>query len=391
MNRKTEGLLAGLRVLEFGHIAAGPFTGSLFADLGADVVKIERPGVGDGMRQWQPLTPNEAGEVFSENFASINRNKRSITLDLKDADQIACLRKLCAKADVIIENYRPGVLKRLKLSYEDLVELNPGLVYCSLSGYGQTGPYAGRGAFDVTIQALSGVMSVTGEDGGPPAKCGVPIGDFCAGLYGAFSILAVIIDRQKSGRGAFIDCTMLGSLIGVAALQTSEYFGTGKAQKARGSAHPRNAPYQAFRGSDTYFAIAAGNDKLWNEVCEAVGLPDLVDDPLFTTQTLRAKNQQELFTILQPIFEHHKASYWLEEMDRRGVPCAPINTYPELFEDPHVRHMDLVRTLTLPNGVETKTVTFPIKISGQNFDIYAPPPTIGEHNEAVMTEWLGEK
>jgi crotonobetainyl-CoA:carnitine CoA-transferase CaiB-like acyl-CoA transferase len=388
MMASPDGLLSGLRVLEFGHIAAGPFAGSLFADLGADVVKVERPDGGDGMREWPPLEANANGEVFSGNFASLNRNKRSISVDLKDETEVERLRDLCATVDVIIENFRPGTLARVGLGYDDLNGRNPGLVYCSLSGYGQTGPYAQKGAFDVTVQALSGVMSVTGEEGRPPVKCGVPIGDFGAGLYGAFSILAVIVARQRSGRGAYVDCSMLGSLLGMSALQTSEYFGTGAAQTALGSAHPRNAPYQAFRGSDTHFAIAAGNDKLWREVCHAVALPELVADPRFETRLSRARNQKELAAILQKVFEAKPVRHWLSEMDERGVPCAPINTFPEVVSDPHVAHMDVVQPLRLPNGVHTKTVTFPVKISGNDFKIVKAPPELGAHNDEVFDTWL---
>jgi crotonobetainyl-CoA:carnitine CoA-transferase CaiB-like acyl-CoA transferase len=380
--------LAGLRVLEFGQIAAGPFTGSLLADLGADVVKVENPQGGDGMRQWPPLTPNAAGETFSENFAALNRNKRSIAIDLKDARAVARLKRLTAKTDVIVENFRPGVLSRLGLGYEDLSRANPRLVYCSISGYGQTGPNADRGAFDVTVQAVSGLMSVTGEEGAPPVKCGVPVGDFCAGLYAAYCIVAAVMESQKTGTGRYIDCSMLGSLLGVAALQTSEYFGTGKAPRRLGSAHPRNAPYQAFRGADKYFVIAAGNDKLWGEVCQACGVEPLVKDPRFLTQRDRAKNQHELVEILAPIFATRTADDWLAEMDRRGVPCAPINSYPEILADPQVAHMGLVMDLRLPNGVATKTVGFPVTMTGYRFAVDGMPPKLGEHNDEVFAQWL---
>ena len=264
--------LAGVRVLEFGQIAAGPFVGSLLADLGADVVKVERPVVGDGLRAWPPLTAGTAGDVFSENFASINRNKRSITADLKNKNDVEHLKNLVTVCDVVIENYRPGLLPRLGLGYEDFKKIKPKLVYCSVSGFGQIGENATKGAFDVTVQAFSGLMSVTGETDGDPIKCGVPVGDFCAGLYAAYAILARLMQARQTGLGAYIDCSMLGSLIGISALQTSEFFGTQNTPQALGSAHPRNAPYQAFRSKDEYFVIAAGNDRLWEEVAEAVGL-----------------------------------------------------------------------------------------------------------------------
>lgn len=385
---RASGPLTGVRVLEFGAIAAGPFTGSLLADLGADVVKVERPDGGDGMRDWPPLSGNQDGEVFSENFASLNRNKRSIAINLKDPVDHERLTGLCAVADVILENFRSGVLRGLGFGYEELSEVNPAIVYCSISGYGQHGPYAKKGAFDVTIQGMSGLMSVTGEEGAPPVKCGVPIGDFCAGLYAAYSITAALMEARETGQGRYIDCSMLGSMIGVAALQTSEYFGTGKKPRAMGSAHPRNAPYQAFKASDDYFIIAAGNDRLWREVADAVGLIELVDDPRFGTQQDRARNQEALAGLLEPRFATRTAREWLDEMDGRGVPCAPINTYEQVLADPHVQGMELVQPLTLPNGVETRTTSFPVHMTRYQFTVHRPPPRLGEHTEEVFQDWL---
>jgi crotonobetainyl-CoA:carnitine CoA-transferase CaiB-like acyl-CoA transferase len=381
--------LAGLRVIEFGQIAAGPFAGALLADLGADVVKVERPDGGDGMRNWPPLS-RAGNRAFSENFASINRNKRSLALDLKSAEDLALLRRLAAKADVIVENFRPGVLERAGLGYQALSALRPCLVYCSITGYGHRGPYADRGAFDVAVQAVSGLMSVTGEEGRPPVKCGVPVGDFCAGLYASYCILAAVMRARETGRGAFIDCSMLGSMLGIAALQTSEYFGTGRTPRRLGSAHPRNAPYQAFEAQDAWFVIAAGNDRLWREVCLAVGRPGLAEDPRFLTQGLRAANQVALAALLQPLFAEKPAAHWQDEFDRRGVPYAPINTYQDILADEHVAAMGLVQELRLPNGAETRTIGFPIGISDYAFALRRSPPELGEHNAEVLAEWLGE-
>lgn len=383
------GPLAGLRVLELGQIAAGPFAGSLLADLGADVVKIERPDGGDGMRNWPPLSEAVDGTPCSENFASLNRNKRSVTLDLKSPQDTAVLKDLVAVSDVLLENFRPGVLQKLGLAYVDLEPLNAGLIYCSISGYGQTGPYAEKGAFDVTVQAMAGIMSVTGQDDGPPVKCGVPVGDFCAGLYAAYCVVSVLNQVRNSGRGAYIDCSMIGSLIGISALQTSEYFGTGKAPARLGSAHPRNAPYQAFRACDDDFVIAAGNDRLWGAVCDAVGLPGLASDPRFRTQALRAANQSEMVRILAPKFANKTVRDWLGEMDRRGVPCAPINSFGDTLADPHVVEMGIVHPLILNNGVATKTTGFPIKISSFDYTVERPPPGLGEHNIEIIEDWVG--
>ena len=391
MPNSSQGPLAGVRAVELGQIAAGPFAGSLLADLGADVVKIERPDGGDGMRSWPPLSaPATGGTPFSENFASLNRNKRSVVLDLKDRAGVDRLLRLAEAADVMVENYRPGVLARLGADYAAVSARNSRIVYCSISGYGQTGPYAGKGAFDVTVQGMSGLMSVTGEPGGGPVKCGVPVGDFCAGLYAAYAIIANLMRARETGHGAYIDCSMLGSLVGVAALQTSEYFGTGRAPRLFGSAHPRNAPYQAFRASDGHFIIAAGNDRLFEHVCDAVGLPGLADDPRFASQLLRAEHQDALVAILAPRFAERSAARWLEEMDARGVPCAPINDYPSVLGDPQVAHLGLVHPLTLPNGVRTRTTGFPVAMSGYAFEVRRSPPALGAHTGEVLEEWLGE-
>lgn len=385
-----DGPLAGVRVLELCQIAAGPFAGSLLADLGADVVKIESPGGGDGMRNWPPLTTGGAGEIFSENFASVNRNKRSVCIDLKDPEGISLAKRLVTKCDVLIENFRPGVLPRLGLGYDDLKAKSPKLIYCSISGYGQEGPYSRKGAFDVTVQGMSGLMSVTGNEGEPPVKCGVPVGDFCAGLYASYVILAALLKVRTEGKGAYIDCSMLGALLGVSALQTSEYFGSGLPGKRLGSAHPRNAPYQAFQASDAYFIVAAGNDVLWREVCLAVGKRELADDQRFKSQPDRAKRQVELAAILQAEFSNRTASEWLRELDGRGVPCAPINTFSDILVDPHVQAMDLIKPLVLPNNTQTRTVGFPVKMTDYSFSVYRPPPSLGEHTDEIVDEWLKE-
>jgi succinate--hydroxymethylglutarate CoA-transferase len=391
MRSQQKAPLAGLRVLEFGQIAAGPFAGSLLADLGADVVKVERAGDGDGMRQWPPLMggPDDASR-YSGNFASINRNKRSITVDLKTPEDKATVIELARAADVVVENFRPGTLDRLGLGYDVLAEANPKLVYCSISGYGQTGPYARRGAFDVTVQAVSGLMSVTGDENGEPAKCGVPVGDFVAGLYAAYTIMAAVHRSQRTGRGGRIDCSMLGTLLGISALQTSEYFGTGRDPRRLGSAHPRNAPYRAFRAADKSFVVAAGNNDLWRRFCGVVDMPQLVDDPRFRTQELRARNQDELADVLARPFLRKNAGPWLTAFEEAGVPCAPINTYSEILADPQVEAMGLVRPLSLPNGVTTNTVTFPVPITGHVTEL-RPPPLLGEHNDEVLKEWRDER
>ncbi|MED4240389.1 CoA transferase [Priestia megaterium] len=387
MNLPSKQPLSGIRVLEFGQIAAGPYTGMLLADLGADVVKVENPNGGDGMRLWPPFVQNEEEEEYSANFSSLNRNKRSICIDFKDKQQLATLRELCLQADVIIENFRPGVLKKFALDYESLSSVHPKLIYCSISGYGQEGPYANKGAFDVTVQAISGLMSVTGEEDGEAVKCGVPVADFAVGLYAAYTITAAVLNVEKGGEGTQIDCSMLGSVLGISALQTSEYFGNKQSPKRLGTAHPRNAPYQGFYGSDKPFVIAAGNNKLWKEVCEATGLEELFTDPRFVNQTARAKNQKELAALLQKVFSTKPAESWIAEFDQRGVPSAPVNDFSEALASPMAQSLNIVRDLPLPNGSSIPTVGFPVKVKGYEFSVYRKPPLLGEHTNEVLQEW----
>jgi len=370
--------LTGLVVAEFCNVAAGPFCGMLLADAGADVIKIEPPG-GDMLRAWPPHT-----DGFSENFASLNRGKRSIQLDLKNpADRDIAFRIMC-RADVVLENNRPGVMERLGLGWTGLRAVNPKLVYCSISAYGQMGPRAEEGGFDVTLQAGSGVMSITGEPGGAPVKCGVPIADFTAGLYGAFAVSSAIARVRAGGEGVHIDVPMLGTTLAIAALQTSEYFGTGRNPQALGSAHPRNAPYQAYPARDRYFVIAAGNDKLWGSVCEVVNKRDLAADPRFLTVRDRAKNQVELAEKLSAIFRERDAGDWLTAFQNAGVPCSLINSYAEAVADPQVDAYGWVQPLTLPGGAETRTFGSPIAVDGKIAPLQRRPPLLDEDRAAIL-------
>jgi crotonobetainyl-CoA:carnitine CoA-transferase CaiB-like acyl-CoA transferase len=374
-------LLAGLRVVEFCSTAAGPFCAMLLADMGAEVVKVEPPE-GDALRQWPPIT-----EGFSENFASLNRNKKSVALDLKDPAAAAIARRLVLDSDVLVENNRPGVMERLGLGYAALSREKPSLVYCSISAYGQQGPRATEGGFDLTIQAAAGVMSVTGEEGGAPVKCGVPVSDFASGLYGAFAIAAAIAQVRAGGRGAHLDVPMFGCTLAIAALQTSEYFGTGRSPRKLGSAHPRNAPYQAFRAADGYFAIAAGNQGLWLKVVEAVAQPQLAQDPRFGSTRERAANQAALREILEGVFTTKPAAHWLTVFRAAGVPHAPINDYASALADPQVAHAGWVQPLSLPGGAQTKTFASPLRIDGEGASVDRPPPALGEHTQEIRDRY----
>ncbi|MEZ5739981.1 MAG: CoA transferase [Burkholderiaceae bacterium] len=368
--------LAGIKVIEFTNILSGPFCGMLLADMGADVVKVEKPS-GDDMRFWPPIT-----DGYSENFASVNRNKRSIAMDLKSADDRALARELCAGADVIIENNRGGVMDRLGLGYADIKALNPAIIYCSINAFGSQGPYANRGGFDLVIQAESGIMSVTGEDA--PVKCGVPISDTATGLYGAFAIAAALREVASTGQGVHIDASMLGASLGISALQTSEFFGAGKSSPRMGSRHPRNAPYQAFKASDGFFCIAAGNDKLYRDVCLQVGMPELIEHPDYKSTALRAKNQAALADILAVPFLTKTADEWIRIFGECGVPCG-LTIRAGARSSVQVRHCGWVQDTTLPNGVRTKTFGSPDPPSDSPVgeDPASMPPALDEHGAQI--------
>ena len=375
--------LAGIRVLEICNVAAGPFCALLLADLGADVIKLENPDAGDTLRAWPPHTGPE-NDRLSENFASLNRNKRSVTLDLKNPDDNAKAKNLIANSDVLIENNRPGVMKRLGLDFDSALAINPKLIYCSISAYGQTGPRANEGGFDVTIQAMSGIMSVTGEPDGAPVKCGVPVADFTAGLYGAMSICAQLRAVAQSGKGVHIDVPMMGTSLAIAALQTSEYFGVGKDPVKLGSAHPRNAPYQAFKAKDDYLVMAAGTQALWETVCQILKSPELLKDERFTSTALRAKNQIALKELIEVILQKDTAANWIAQFSQAGVPCCPINQYSAVLNDPQTLAMGWVQPIVMANGQQTKTVINPIKFNGTTAPIERRPPRLGEHNSEIV-------
>lgn len=370
--------LKGRRVIEFCEVAAGPFCGMLLADMGAEVIKVER-AQGDAMRMWPPIT-----EGYSENFASINRGKKSVVLDLKSEQGIAAAKALILSADVVIENFRPGVMNRLGIGYEAMRAQKESLVYCSISAFGQSGPRSKEGGFDLTMQAMAGVMSVTGEPGGAPVKCGVPLCDFVSGLYGSYAVAAGLLEADRTGQGQHTDVAMLGATLAIAALQTSEYFGTGNDPKKLGSAHPRNAPYQAFRSADGHFGMAAGNNKLWQSVCEVVGLPELANQERFANPTLRAANQVELLGLLEEVFVTKPTADWLAAFAKAGVPSSPINTYSQALQDPQVQHMGWVQDLTLPGGHDTQTFGSPLRFNDQPNPITSRPPVLGEHTEDVL-------
>lgn len=376
--------LDGVRVVEVCHVASGPYCGMLLADMGADVVKVENPNGGDSMRRWPPFT-----EGFSENFASVNRNKRSIALDLKDADQRRTALDLMAAADVVVENNRSGVMDRLSLGYADIEAVNRAVVYCSISAFGQDGPRSAEAGFDLTVQAMSGIMSVSGEPEGRPVKCGVPVSDFATGLYAAFAITSALHRSRATGTGVHIDASMLGSSLAIAALQTSELFGSGRDPVALGASHPRNAPYEVFACKDGYVAMAAGNDGLFAAFARAFERSELLDDPRFGSTADRAVNQVVLKGIVEDAFARRSRTEILQILRDAGVPGSSINTYSEALADPQVTAMGWVEPLELPGGGVTRTFASPLRFSGEGFPVYRRPPMLGEHGDDVADELNG--
>lgn len=379
--------LKGVRVLEFGHFAVGPFTSMLLADWGADVVKIEPPG-GEMLRNWPPLI-GSAGHEFGMYFAAINRNKRSVVIDLKSASGLVQARRLAAAADIVIENYRPGVMDKLGLGYHDLVQLNPRLVYCSVSGYGQTGPDRDKGAFDIAIQGRSGIMSVTGDEDGPPAKCGVPLADYSTATYAALSCIVGLRRAETTGEPCRLDVPMLSCMLSLSVLQTSEYWGAGVLPRRLGTRHPMNAPYQAFQGSDgKWFILAAGTDHHWTRVCKVLGSSELLADARYGSPEGRADNQVELGKRLQALFLMQPAATWLDRFDQAEIPCAPILDYSEVLDSEHVKQIGLVHSMRIPDGTAVPTIGNPVTMSNFAFSITQQPPIAGAHGPDVQREWL---
>jgi formyl-CoA transferase/CoA:oxalate CoA-transferase len=353
----------------------------LLGDLGADVVKVERPG-GDGFRSWGA---QDGGDGSA--FLQLNRNKRSIVLDLKKPEDQEAARQLALQFDVVVENYRPGVMQKAGLSYERLREIHPRLIYCSISGYGQTGPLKDRGGFDLILQGHGGVMSVTGQPGQPPVKAGVPIIDFGASAHAAIGILAAYLGRKETGRGQFVDVSLLDVPVSWLGLLAAKYWATGEVSSAMGSAHPLSSPYQGFATADGYVTIAAGNQSLWASTCRALGLEHLLDDPRFVDNDTRARNQTELVPLIEAVLSTQGTQYWIDWIAAHGVPCGPIYTVDQVLSDPQVLHRNMVLELEHPRLGKINVIGSPIKLSETPVTMRRPPPALGEHTAEVAAEF----
>ncbi len=376
------GPLTGMKVIELAHIMAGPVCGLMLADMGADVIKVEKPD-GDDSRRFVP--PDIAGE--SAAYMMMNRNKRGIALNLKMPDAVTALRRLLAEADVVIENYRMGTMEKLGLGYEDLRKVNPRLIYCEISGFGRTGPYAQRGGFDLIAQGMSGLMSITGEGPGrPPVKPGAPISDITAGIIGAMGVSAAYARVLQTGEGQKVDASLFEAAITQTYWQSAIAFATGTAPGPLGSAHPLNAPYQSFRTSDGWINVGAANQRNWERFLEVIGAPELGDDPRFANNHGRMENLTALEAILNEKLATETTATWLERMEQAGLPAGPVLNILEMQRDPQALARDMIVELDHPVAGPVKTLGHPVKFSETPASIRQAAPVLGQHSREVLRE-----
>ena len=375
--------LAGVRVLDISQVMAGPYACMLLADLGADVIKIEPPGGGDqtrGAMGFKMKGPDSLG------FLNMNRNKRSVVLNLKSDAGRELLLRMAKDADILLENYRPGAMKRLGLGYDVLKEINPRLVYTSISGFGQTGPWADRPGFDLMAQAMSGVMSVTGYPGGPPVKAGVPVADIGCALFAIYGTLSAYIGAKATGLGQYIDASLFDSAMAFSVWDICDYWGTGKPPEPLGTANKMTAPYQAMASSDGYFVMGANNQKLWLKLCALIHRPDLAGDARFSTISLRLANRAALETELERSFRQQPKDYWVDTLLAAGIPAGPILSYPEAFGSEHAKVREMRMEIDHPIEGTVPNIGFAVKLSGTPQQVRRHPPLLGEHTAEVLAK-----
>ncbi len=375
--------LSGVRVLDISQVMAGPFACMLLGDLGADVIKIEPPRTGDQTRGAMgfKLKGND-----SLGFLNMNRNKRSVVLDLKSAAGRSVLLRLAKDADILVENYRPGAMRRLGLGYEDLKKVNPRLVYTSISGFGQTGPWADRPGFDLMAQAMSGVMSVTGYPGMPPVKAGVPVADIGCALFAVYATLAAFIGARQSGEGQYVDAALFDAAMAFSVWDICDYWGTGKEPEPLGTANKMTAPYQAMAASDGHFVMGANNQKLWILLCQVMGREELLEDERFSTIALRLANRAALQQELETTFRTQPKGFWVRLLLDNGIPAGPILSYPEAFGSDHAKARAMRMEIDHPVEGKVPNIGFPVKLSGTPQQVRRHPPLLGEHTAQVLAE-----
>lgn len=373
--------LEGIRVLDLTRALAGPFCTLMLGDNGADVIKVEIPGTGDDTRKWGPPFIGEE----SAYYLSINRNKRSLTLNLQDAQAKEVFMKLAKDTDVVVENFTPGVMGRFGLDYDAVKAVNPKVVYCSISGFGQDGPYRNRPAYDQIMQGVGGLMSITGEPDGEPQKIGIAVTDIGAGMWSAFAIMAALHYREKSGEGQYIDISMLDAQVAWLTYQAAFFFANGEAPKRMGAAHPTLVPYQAFMCNDgKYINVAVGSERIWERFCKGMGREDLKDHPDYATNSVRVNNRGAIVSMLQEIFLTRPVAEWVEDLQAANVPCGPINDLADVFADPQVLARNMYLEMPHPTLGSIKQTGLPIKFSLTPGGLDRHPPLLGEHNQEIL-------
>ncbi|MCA3376353.1 MAG: CoA transferase [Roseomonas sp.] len=380
------GPLSGLRVLDLTRVLAGPTCTQMLGDLGAEVIKIERPEAGDDTRGFAPpFVPNTKESAY---FVGVNRNKKSVTLDIAKPEGQAIIHKLLEHCDILVENFKVGALAKYGLGYEQLAKTHPRLIYCSITGFGQTGPYAPRPGYDALIQAMGGVMSLTGDPNGSPQKVGVPVADLFAGLYGCIGILAAVNHRNNTGQGQQIDIGMLDTHVAWLANQGMNYLATGENPPRLGNQHPNIAPYQEFPTKDGYIILAVGNDPTFERFCKAFGQEALLADPRFATNPIRVQNRQLVTDTLTPVMKSKTTAEWIEALEALKIGCGPINTLEQVFADPHVQAREMVVEMAHGSGETVKVIANPVKLSATPPSYRSAPPVLGEHTQNVLTDVL---
>ena len=377
--------LKGIRVLDLTHVLAGPFCTQILGDLGAEVIKIERPGVGDPTRRMPPHTMKDQ----SLYFMSLNRNKKSLTLDLKAPEGKEIFYGLTRKTDVVMNNFTPGTMEKLGLGYEDLKKINPKIVWASVTGYGQTGPYRERPSYDIIVQAMGGAMSYTGEPGKPPVRCGIPIGDLGGAVFAVIGILSALVSRSMTGEGRMVDISMLDVQLALHTYRAKYYFVAGEVPQPVGTAHVSNVPLRAYRTKDSALVIEAYIDHFFRNLCKNMDMERLADDPRFSTRANRLKNREELDRILEEAFLTKTTAEWWDLFIQLEVPSGPIYTVAEAVADPQVLSRNMVVEIDSPHVGKTRDVGSPIKVSGVDQTQYVYPPALGEHTEQILRNLLG--
>ena len=388
--------LSHIRVLDLSRVLAGPWASQNLADLGAEVIKIERPGSGDDTRSWGPtFLKDSQGRDTNESayYLSVNRGKKSVTLDISKPEGQRIARELASRCDVLIENYKVGGLAKYGLGYDDVRKINQRIVYCSITGFGQSGPHAHRPGYDFIFQGIGGLMSITGErddlPGGGPQKVGIAVTDVLTGMYAALAITAAVAHRERTGTGQYIDMALLDTIVAFGANQILNYFVSGKLPGRHGNAHANLAPYEVFPTADGHIILAAGNDGQWESFCKAAGRPELAADARFRTNPDRIRNRKELVLLVRDIMKERTRKDWIERLDAASVPCGPINDYKEVFDDPQVRHRGLKIETMHPLSGSLPGIASPMRFSETPVEYDLPPPLLGQHTREVLGGLLG--